>query len=126
MLDRFRTLYFYNTQYEGGVCDHNVFCTGTTPSQTVSHIVDYALKNWGKKAYIIAADYNYGHVTAAWMTKFMQDGGGSAVATDYSRWMSPISFRPSAAFSRPSRTSCCPPWSARTMPDSTVSGMPPA
>jgi urea transport system substrate-binding protein len=83
MLDRFRTLYFYNTQYEGGVCDHNVFCTGTTPSQTVSHIVDYALKNWGKKAYIIAADYNYGHVTAAWMTKFMQDGGGSAVATDY-------------------------------------------
>jgi branched-chain amino acid transport system substrate-binding protein len=83
ILDRFKTLYFYNTQYEGGVCDHNVFCTGTTPSQTVSHVVDYAMKNWGKKCYIIAADYNYGHITAAWVKKYLQDGGASAVATDY-------------------------------------------
>lgn len=82
-LDRFKTLYFYNTQYEGGVCDHNVFCTGTTPSQTVSHVVDYALKNWGKKCYIIAADYNYGHITAQWVQKYLKDGGAAAVATDF-------------------------------------------
>lgn len=82
-LDRFKTLYFYNTQYEGGVCDHNVFCTGTTPSQTVSHVVAYALKNWGKKCYIIAADYNYGHITAQWVQKYLKDGGASAVATDF-------------------------------------------
>ena len=25
---RYETLYFYNTQYEGGVCDRNIFCTG--------------------------------------------------------------------------------------------------
>ena len=80
---RSKTLYFYNTQYEGGVCDRNVFCTGSTPAQTVNHIVDYALKNWGKKAYIIAADYNYGHITASWMTKFMKDGGGSVLGTDF-------------------------------------------
>ncbi len=83
ILDRFKTLYFYNTQYEGGVCDHNVFCTGTTPSQTVSHVVNYALKNWGKKCYIIAADYNYGHITSAWVQKYLKDGGASTVATDY-------------------------------------------
>ncbi|MFP3441103.1 transporter substrate-binding protein, partial [Pantoea sp. SIMBA_133] len=52
ILDRAKMLYFYNTQYEGGVCDRNVFCTGSTPAQTVNHICDYALKNWGKKAYI--------------------------------------------------------------------------
>jgi urea transport system substrate-binding protein len=80
---RSKTLYVYNTQYEGGVCDRNVFCTGTTPAQTVNHIVDYALKTWGKKAYIIAADYNYGHITASWMTKFMKDGGGSVAGTDF-------------------------------------------
>lgn len=80
---RSKTLYFYNTQYEGGVCDRNVFCTGTTPAQTVNHLVDYALKTWGKKAYIIAADYNYGHITASWMTKFMKDGGGSVAGTDF-------------------------------------------
>jgi urea transport system substrate-binding protein len=83
ILDRFKTLYFYNVQYEGGVCDHNVFCTGTTPSQTVSHIVNYALKNWGKKCYIIAADYNYGHITAQWVQKYLKDGGAAAVATDF-------------------------------------------
>lgn len=83
IFDRARTLYFYNTQYEGGVCDRNVFCTGSTPAQTVNHIVDYALKTWGKKAYIIAADYNYGHITASWMTKFMKDGGGSVLGTDF-------------------------------------------
>jgi len=83
ILDRFKTLLFYNTQYEGGVCDRNVFCTGSTPAQTVDHIVDHALKNWGKKAYIVAADYNYGHITASWMTKFMKEGGGSVVGTDF-------------------------------------------
>jgi urea transport system substrate-binding protein len=82
-LDRYKTLYFYNTQYEGGVCDRNVFCTGTTPAQTVNHVVTYALKSWGKKAYIIAADYNYGQITAKWMTKFVRDGGGSVAQTDF-------------------------------------------
>jgi branched-chain amino acid transport system substrate-binding protein len=83
IFDRSKTLYFYNTQYEGGVCDRNVFCTGSTPAQTVDHIVDYALKNWGKKVYIIAADYNYGHITASWMTKFIKAGGGSVLGTDF-------------------------------------------
>jgi urea transport system substrate-binding protein len=82
-LDRYKTLYFYNTQYEGGVCDRNVFCTGTTPAQTVNHVVTYALKTWGKKAYIIAADYNYGQITAKWMTKFVRDGGGRVAQTDF-------------------------------------------
>ena len=82
-LDRYKTLYFYNTQYEGGVCDRNVFCTGTTPAQTVDHVVTYAQKTWGKKAYIIAADYNYGQITAKWMTKFVRDGGGSVARADF-------------------------------------------
>ena len=83
VFDRFKTLYFYNTQYEGGVCDRNIFCVGTTPAQTVSKLVPYTMKNWGKKAYIIAADYNYGQITAKWMTKYVREAGGSVVATDF-------------------------------------------
>ena len=64
-LARFKTLYFYNTQYEGGVCDYNNFCTGSTPAQTVAKIVPHAMKKWGKKVYIVAADYNYGQITCA-------------------------------------------------------------
>lgn len=82
-LDRFKTLYFYNTLYEGGVCDHNVFCTGTTPSQTVSHVVDYGVKTWGTKCYILAADYNYGHITSQWVQKYLRDAGATAVATEF-------------------------------------------
>ena len=33
LLKRYNTLYFYNTHYEGGVCDRNIFCTGSTPAQ---------------------------------------------------------------------------------------------
>ena len=81
--DRFKVLYFYNTLYEGGVCDRNTFCTGTTPAQTVEKLVPSAMKKSGKKAYIIAADYNYGQITAKWMTKYVKDNGGEILSTDF-------------------------------------------
>jgi urea ABC transporter substrate-binding protein len=83
VFDRYRVLYFYNTLYEGGVCDRNTFNTGTTPAQTVEKLVPSAMKMWGKKAYIIAADYNYGQITAKWMTKYTQDNGGTVLATEF-------------------------------------------
>jgi urea transport system substrate-binding protein len=83
VFDRYRILYFYNVLYEGGVCDRNTFCTGTTPAQTVNKLVPYALKTWGKKVYIVAADYNYGQITAKWMTKYTRDGGGTVQAVEF-------------------------------------------
>ena len=81
--DRYSTLYFYNTLYEGGVCDRDCFCTGTTPAQTVQKLVPSAMKTAGKKAYIIAADYNYGQITAKWMTKYCKDNGGTILDTEF-------------------------------------------
>lgn len=83
VLDRYKTLYFYNTQYEGGVCDRNTFCTGVTPAQTVGKLVPYAMKKWGKKIYVVAADYNYGQITSQWVKKFAQENGGSTVAIEF-------------------------------------------
>lgn len=83
VFDRYRILYFYNVLYEGGVCDRDIFCTGTTPAQTVNKLVPYALKTWGKKVYILAADYNYGQITAKWMTKYTRDGGGTVQSVDF-------------------------------------------
>ncbi|NNF78314.1 MAG: transporter substrate-binding protein [Rhizobiales bacterium] len=82
-LGRFKTLYFYNTLYEGGVCDRNTFCTGSTPAQTVEKLVPYCMKKWGKKVYIVAADYNYGHITAQWVKKYVTDNGGEAVEIEF-------------------------------------------
>jgi branched-chain amino acid transport system substrate-binding protein len=81
--DRFNTLYFYNTFYEGGVCDRNIFCTGLTPAQNLNKLVPYAVKRWGKKIYIVAADYNYGQITSDWIKKYAKDVGATVVATDF-------------------------------------------
>jgi urea transport system substrate-binding protein len=83
VLKRFNTLYFYNTQYEGGVCDRNCFCTGSTPAQNVDKLVPFTLKKFGKKVYTVAADYNYGQITAKWVKKFTQEHGGEVLQTDY-------------------------------------------
>ncbi len=83
VLNKNKTLYFYNTQYEGGVCDRGTFCTGVTPAQTVAKLVPYAMKKWGKKVYVIAADYNYGQITSQWVKKFTLDNGGSVASIDF-------------------------------------------
>jgi branched-chain amino acid transport system substrate-binding protein len=80
---RANTLYFYNVLYEGGVCDRNVVCTGTTPAQAVEPIVEIALKQWGNSAYILAADYNYGQITAKWLAHYIEKGGGKTLKTDF-------------------------------------------
>jgi len=83
VLRRFNTLYFYNTLYEGGVCDRNHFATGTTPAQTVEKLVPYVINRFGPKIYTVAADYNYGQITADWVKKFAQENGGEVVETEF-------------------------------------------
>ena len=80
---RYQVLYFYNVLYEGGVCDFNNFCTGSTPAQTVEKLVPYTMNKWGRKVYIVAADYNYGQITAQWVQKYVADNGGEAVDTEF-------------------------------------------
>ncbi|MBM4231389.1 MAG: urea ABC transporter [Gammaproteobacteria bacterium] len=80
---RANTLYFYNVLYEGGVCDRNTVVTGTTPAQAVEPIMDVAMKQWGKKVYILAADYNYGQITAKWIAHYAKERGGSVAKTDF-------------------------------------------
>ena len=77
------TLYFYNIQYEGGVCDGNCYCTGVTPAQTTEVQIPYTMEKWGKKVYILAADYNYGQLMARWIQKYFKDNGGETVAVEF-------------------------------------------
>lgn len=82
-LRKSKTLYFYNVLYEGGVCDRNIFINGITPAQQVEVLVPYAMGKSGKKVYILAADYNYGQITAKWIQKYVADNGGETVAVDF-------------------------------------------
>jgi branched-chain amino acid transport system substrate-binding protein len=80
---RGNTLYFYNVLYEGGVCDRNCVVTGTTPAQAVDPIVERAMKQWGNKVYVLAADYNYGQITAKWLAHYIGQRGGTVAKTDF-------------------------------------------
>lgn len=77
------TLYFYNVLYEGGVCDRNIFINGVTPAQQVEALVPFAMEHSGKRIHILAADYNYGQITAKWIQKYVADNGGETVAVDF-------------------------------------------
>ncbi|MEJ0230773.1 transporter substrate-binding protein (plasmid) [Klebsiella michiganensis] len=83
ILDRFRFLYFYPAQYEGGVCDRNYFSSASTPAQTVEKLVPYAMKKWGKKVYVLAADYNYGQIVSSWVKKSVRDNGGEVMTVEF-------------------------------------------
>jgi urea transport system substrate-binding protein len=83
VIDRTKTLYFYNEQYEGGVCDKYVFNTGVVPSQQLLALIPYAIKHFGKRVYVPAADYNYGHISADWVKKYAARFGGQVVGTDF-------------------------------------------
>ncbi len=83
VINRNKTLYFYNEQYEGGVCDKNVFATGIVPSQQVAPTVAWAMKNLGKKFYILAADYNYGHISTDWVKKYVAQAAGQVVGSEF-------------------------------------------
>jgi urea transport system substrate-binding protein len=83
VVDKYPTVYFYNEQYEGGVCDRFCFCTGVVPTQQLDPLVRYALSNFGKNVYSIAADYNYGHLSIDWVNKLLNDNGGNNVGVEF-------------------------------------------
>lgn len=83
IVHRYNGLYFYNALYEGGVCDRLHYNTGITPGQQLQVLVPAAVKRFGKKCYIIAADYNYGQISAKWVQKFLREAGGTDVAVEF-------------------------------------------
>lgn len=83
-LRRYRVPYFYSLLYEGGVCDRNVLCTGSTPAQTLEKFTPFAMKKFNAKSiYVLAADYNYGQITAKWIKKFATANGGDVAQADF-------------------------------------------
>lgn len=76
-------LYFYNVLYEGGVCDRNTFVTGVVPTQQLQVLIPWAIENIGPRLYILAADYNYGQISADWVRHYAAEHGGEIVGEDF-------------------------------------------
>jgi branched-chain amino acid transport system substrate-binding protein len=82
IVDNSDVLYFYTNQYEGGVCDGSMIGTGGLPEQQFSTLIPWMMEKYGKKVYIIAADYNFGQISAEWTRKLVKDNGGEIVGQE--------------------------------------------
>jgi branched-chain amino acid transport system substrate-binding protein len=83
VVNKYGALYFYNEQYEGGVCDKNVFCTGVTPAQQIGNLVPWVIQEYGSKFYTLAADYNYGHISADWVKVYLKESKGELLREEF-------------------------------------------
>lgn len=79
IVNQFNGLAFYNNQYEGGVCDANMIITGAVPEQQFSTLIPWLMEKYGKNVYTIAADYNFGQISAEWVRKIVEEEGGTMV-----------------------------------------------
>jgi len=83
IVDRTQTPYFYTNQYEGGVCDANMISMGAVPEQQFSTLIPYMVEKFGKKVYVVAADYNFGQISAEWNRTILKDVGGTVVGEEF-------------------------------------------
>ena len=81
--DRYNEMYFQNIMYEGGVCDSLEFNTGAVPEQQLSVLIPWALQKFGKKVYIVAADYGFGHTSTSWADTYVKKSGGTVVGQEF-------------------------------------------
>lgn len=78
-----KTLYLNTQQTEGGVSGHYVFCLSAMPEQQMEKMLAYLFKKYGSKCYIVAADYNYGILSAEWVKYLVPKLGGEVVGIEY-------------------------------------------
>ena len=83
ILDKNETLLICPQQYEGGVCDKNVFLLGCTPTMQVKEPLKWAIETHGKRIYYIGADYNAPRIQGDWTKKFAKDYGAEVIASEF-------------------------------------------
>jgi branched-chain amino acid transport system substrate-binding protein len=83
IVNQFDGLAFYNNQYEGGVCDANMIVTGAVPEQQFSTLIPWMIEEFGPKVYTIAADYNFGQISAEWVRQIVGEAGGQMVGEEF-------------------------------------------
>lgn len=75
--------YFYSALYEGGACDKQTFITGASASQQMSVLIDWAVKEYGPRIYIMAPDYNFGTISAHWVEYYADEFGAEVLGADF-------------------------------------------
>ncbi len=83
IVNRSNVFYFYTNQYEGGVCDASMVSTGAVPEQQFSTLIPWMVEKFGKRVYVIAADYNFGQLSAVWTRDILNKLGGEVIGEEF-------------------------------------------
>lgn len=70
-------------QYYPGVCNPNIFMFGPVPSQQVWPHMEYMVKKYGKKFYMVGSDYVWPRVTNEVTKEKLKELGGTVVGEQY-------------------------------------------
>ena len=83
IINRNEQLYFYTTQYEGGVCDSTTFAVGPTARQQLGSVLPYLREEFGPEIYTIAADYNFGQLSADWVKVLADENDAEVLGEEF-------------------------------------------
>lgn len=78
-----QTIFWHNNQGEGGIADNYSFFTGPIPEQQILPGVEYMVEKFGKKIYVLAADYGFGQVSAQWVQASAGMSGAEIVGLEF-------------------------------------------
>jgi branched-chain amino acid transport system substrate-binding protein len=78
-----RTIFWHNNQGEGGIADRYSFFTGPIPEQQILPGIEYMIKRYGPRMYVLAADYGFGQVSAQWTHVAAGLYGGNIVGEEF-------------------------------------------
>lgn len=76
-------LLVYGTFYEGEKPSENVLYFNSSPSQQVSTLIPYMIKNFGKKVYLVGSDYEFPKVCFKFAKEELEKQGATVVGEDY-------------------------------------------
>lgn len=83
IIRQYKMLYFYNNEYEGGLCDQYTFITGPGADQQITTLIPALIKKYGPKIYTIAADYNFGQISAKWVRYAAKQSKGEIIGEEF-------------------------------------------
>src|SRR3979490_2057112 len=83
IVDQLDGFAFYNNHNEGGVCYCHMVLAGALPEQQFSTLIPWMMEKCGKRVYTIAADYNFGQISAEWVRITRKENRGAKVGEEF-------------------------------------------
>jgi urea transport system substrate-binding protein len=83
IVEKYNHLLFYPVQYEGLEQSPNIIYTGSAPNQQIIPAIRWALKNLGKRVYLLGSDYIFPRTANRIMADFIRVDNAQLLAERY-------------------------------------------